>query len=362
VTVKTGILLGLQLFLLGSAWSQSLTITNVVNSGNFSTTFGPSSVVYIMGSFPKGAGTDFSITVGGQTGAINTADDTVLVTATLPTTAPTGAQTLILSYQGTPSNAFPITILPYAPVLGDYSVTVGANPPPVYMVDPPFNHYNTGLPVTAADPAQPNELLTTYPTGLGQFNPPTTGPPPSFLTPTPTALTPTVTVNGLPAQVEYSGTESVAVVVAFIVPANAPAGTDAVVLSIGGFNSNIASLQVGAQPPAFFTGEVALGANVLYLQFPNNVVFGYFTFAGGSIFYHYDMGFEAYIPGSGTDIFLYDFTSGHWWYTSASSFPSLYDFSLNTWIYYFPNTNSSGHYSSNPRYFANLTTSAIFTM
>jgi uncharacterized protein (TIGR03437 family) len=331
-----------------------------VNSGNFSTTFGPSSVVFIMGSFPFGAGRDFSITVGGQTGAINSDDSTNLVTATLPTTAPTGAQTLILSYQGTPSNAFPITILPYAPVLGEYAVDTGTQPE--FIVQPPFNHYTTGLPVTAADPAQPNELLTTYPSGLGQFNPPTSGPPPSFLTPTPTALIPTVTVNGLPAQVQYSGTEVTAVVVAFIVPANAPAGTDPVVLSIGGFNSNIASLQVGAQPPAFFTGEAALGANVLYLQFPDNTVFGYFTFAGGSIFYHYDMGFEAYIAGTGTGVFLYDFTSTHWWYTSASSFPSLYDFSLGAWIYYFPNTNSPGHYSSNPRYFANLTTGAIFTM
>ena len=35
---------------------------------------------------------------------------------------------------------------------------------------------------------------------------------------------------------------------------------------------------------------------------------------------------------------------------------------LNSWIYYFPNTQSPGHYSTNPRYFSNLTTGVIFTM
>ena len=74
------------------------------------------------------------------------------------------------------------------------------------------------------------------------------------------------------------------------------------------------------------------------------------------------MGFEAFIAGSASDVYLYDFTTGHWWYTSNTLFPYLYDFSLKTWIYYFPNTNSPGHYTTNPRYFSNLTTGQIFTM
>jgi hypothetical protein len=115
-------------------------------------------------------------------------------------------------------------------------------------------------------------------------------------------------------------------------------------------------------PPAFFTGEVSLGSGVEYLQFPNKTVFGYYTFVAGTIFYHYDMGYEAFIPGSASDIYLYDFTSGHWWYTGSALFPYLYDFTLNSWIYYFPNTNSPGHYTANPRYFSNLTTGQIFTM
>jgi hypothetical protein len=115
-------------------------------------------------------------------------------------------------------------------------------------------------------------------------------------------------------------------------------------------------------PPTFFAGEAPLGSGVYYLQFPDGNLFGYYTFVTSSIFYHYDMGYEAFIPGSASDTYLYDFTSGHWWYTSSSLFPYLYDFTLKTFIYYFPNTTNPGHYTANPRYFSNLTTGKIFTM
>jgi hypothetical protein len=120
--------------------------------------------------------------------------------------------------------------------------------------------------------------------------------------------------------------------------------------------------EAATAPAAFFSGEVSLGSAVYYLQFPNGSLFGYYTFVAGTIFYHYDMGYEAFIPGSASDVYLYDFTSGHWWYTSNTLFPYLYDFSLNAWVYYFPNTQNPGHYTANPRYFSNLTTGMIFTM
>jgi hypothetical protein len=127
-----------------------------------------------------------------------------------------------------------------------------------------------------------------------------------------------------------------------------------------GANTNIVISVVA--PAAFFSGEVSLGSGVYYLQFPNGNLFGYYTFVASTIFYHYDMGYEGFIPGSASDLYLYDFTSGHWWYTSNTLFPYLYDFSLKTWVYYFPNTQSPGHYTANPRYFSNLTTGIIFTM
>jgi hypothetical protein len=114
--------------------------------------------------------------------------------------------------------------------------------------------------------------------------------------------------------------------------------------------------------PAFFTGQVSLGSGVYYLQFSDGNLFGYYNFPSTSILYHYDMGFEGFVPGSAADVYLYDFTSNHWWYTSSTLFPYLYDFTLQSWIYYFPNTTNPGHYSTNPRYFSNLTTKQIFTM
>ena len=114
--------------------------------------------------------------------------------------------------------------------------------------------------------------------------------------------------------------------------------------------------------PAFFAGEVALGSGVEYLQFPDGNVFGYYNLANFPIFYHYDLGFESFVDGGNGSAFLYDFASRHWFYTSPSLFPYLYDFTLNAWLYYFPNTTEPGHYTSNPRYFSNLTTGKIITM
>jgi hypothetical protein len=108
--------------------------------------------------------------------------------------------------------------------------------------------------------------------------------------------------------------------------------------------------------------EVSLGSGVYYLQFPDGNVFGYYNLTNFPIFYHYDMGFEAFIDGGNGAGFVYDFASGHWWYTSAGLFPYSYDFTLNVWLYYFPNTTDPEHYTTNPRYFSNLTTGKIITM
>jgi hypothetical protein len=114
--------------------------------------------------------------------------------------------------------------------------------------------------------------------------------------------------------------------------------------------------------PAFFAGQVFLGSSVYYLQFPNGNLFGYYNLTNFPIFYHYDMGFEAFIDGGSGAAYMYDFSSGHWWYTSSSLFPYLYDFTLNNWLYYFPATNNPGHYTTNPRSFSDLTTGKIIFM
>ncbi len=117
--------------------------------------------------------------------------------------------------------------------------------------------------------------------------------------------------------------------------------------------------------PAFFTGEVSLTNGVYYLQFPGDGnLFGYYNYQAFPWFYHYDLGFEYFIDandGKGS-AYWYDSASGHWFYTSPSLFPELYDFTASAWLYYFPDTKNPGHYTANPRYFANLGTGTIFTM
>jgi len=97
------------------------------------------------------------------------------------------------------------------------------------------------------------------------------------------------------------------------------------------FNLASQKLMEVAEPPEFFIGEVSLGSGVYYLQFPNGTVFGYYNFPSFPILYHYDMGFESFVDamdGNG-GAYLYDFASEHWFYTSPSLFPYLYDFTLN---------------------------------
>jgi hypothetical protein len=101
---------------------------------------------------------------------------------------------------------------------------------------------------------------------------------------------------------------------------------------------------------------------VYYLQFPNGNLFGYYNFPSFPILYHYDLGFESFFNAENAGAYLYDFTSRHWFYTSTVLFPYLYDFTPQKWIYYFPNTTNTGHRTTNPRYFVNLTTWQIFMM
>ncbi len=116
---------------------------------------------------------------------------------------------------------------------------------------------------------------------------------------------------------------------------------------------------------AFFTGEAALSNGVYYLSFPNGDYFGYYSYLSNPRYiYHFDLGYEYWFNANdGKDgVYLYDFASGTFFYTSPTfPFPYLYDFSLNAVLYYYPNTNSTGHYTTNPRYFYNFGTGAIIT-
>ncbi len=147
----------------------------------------------------------------------------------------------------------------------------------------------------------------------------------------------------------------------FDVPSNIESGASDLVVVANGIPSAPWPVTVGVPAP-FFTGETSLSGGVYYLAFPDTNLFGYYTYVSPSILYHYDMGYEDFSPGSGGDVYLYDFTASHWFYTSSTLFPYLYDFTLNTFIYYFADTKNPGHYTTSPRYFSNLTTGKVFTM
>jgi hypothetical protein len=147
----------------------------------------------------------------------------------------------------------------------------------------------------------------------------------------------------------------------YIAAANTGAARSGMITIAGGGTFTVNQSAAGGSVPAFFNGEDSLSGGVYYLQFPDGNPFGYYNFPSASILYHYDMGFEAFVPGSAADVYLYDFMSTHWWYTSTTLFPYLYDFTLSNWLYYFPNTANPGHYTANPRYFSDLTTGKVIT-
>ena len=116
----------------------------------------------------------------------------------------------------------------------------------------------------------------------------------------------------------------------------------------------------------FFTGEVALSNNVYYLSFASGNPFGYYSYLSDSRYvYHFDAGYEyTFDAADGNDgIYLYDYATTDFWYTSPTfPFPYIYDFTLKSVLYYYPDENNPGHYTTSPRYFYNFNTGRIITM
>lgn len=131
------------------------------------------------------------------------------------------------------------------------------------------------------------------------------------------------------------------------------------------------SLRGGAVPavvqhPSFFSGEAALSNGVYYLELPNGTPFGYYSYLSDPNYvYHFDMGYEYAVDANDGNggIYLYDFASGHWWYTGRTfPFPYVYDFSLRSLLYYYPDPHDRTHYTTNPRYFYLFSTGGIVSM
>ena len=130
-----------------------------------------------------------------------------------------------------------------------------------------------------------------------------------------------------------------------VLSATNTAGTGTATLSL------VVAASGGYSLPAFFTGEAALGSGVYYLSFPNGNYFGYYSFLSDPDYiYHFDLGYEYVFDahdGQG-GVYFYDFQSSDFFYTSpVFPFPYLYDFNLNSVLYYYPDPNDPGHYNTN---------------
>ncbi|HWF17882.1 MAG TPA: fibronectin type III domain-containing protein [Verrucomicrobiae bacterium] len=125
----------------------------------------------------------------------------------------------------------------------------------------------------------------------------------------------------------------------------------------------VPSSEVSLSPLYFLAGSGAVSSTVEYLQFPDGVVFGYYDSTSYPWVYHFDMGWEYFMDaGDGQGgVYLYDCLSNTFWFTAPSLFPYLYDFTLNSWLYYYPNSQVPGTYTSNPRYFYDFGASQIIT-
>ena len=188
-------------------------------------------------------GTGPTVTVGGKTAFnINPPNNGNQMTIEIPVDAPLGAANVVLTLgTGQSSAPFAISLTQYAPVI---PINGGTNPP---------FHVNTGMSVTAANPAVPGEQVGVVAYGLGPTNPvvPTGGAVPSNPNPS-TVTTPTVTIGGttITAGVNagLNNSQVGLYFVIFTVPPNQPAGGAPVAVSIGGLTTNSTTLQVFIGP------------------------------------------------------------------------------------------------------------------
>ena len=116
--------------------------------------------------------------------------------------------------------------------------------------------------------------------------------------------------------------------------------------------------------PAFFSGQAALGSGAYYLAFANGNIFGYYSFLSDPHYlYHFDLGYEYVFDAQDGDagVYFYDFASSTFFYTSpVFPFPYLYDFTLNSVLYYYPDPNNPGRYNTNGyRFFYDFNTQQI---
>jgi len=114
------------------------------------------------------------------------------------------------------------------------------------------------------------------------------------------------------------------------------------------------TIRYGAPPVAPTAALDPFGGSVVAANLKYSLWFGYYAYATYPLVYEYNLGYEYAYPITG-GIFLYDYTSGHFWYTQSNYFPFIYDFSLQAYLYYYENGGT-------PRYFYDFGTGQLITL
>ncbi len=127
----------------------------------------------------------------------------------------------------------------------------------------------------------------------------------------------------------------------------------------------------GQVHPSFFTGEEPLSNGVYYLKFfysgsQATNYFSYYSYLSDpNYLYHFDLGYEYVFDANDghNGIYLYDFVSSDYFYTSPTfPFPYLYDFGLNSTVYYYGDPADPERYDTNGvRYFYVFSTGQTIT-
>ena len=161
----------------------------------------------------------------------------------LPTDLTGTSATIQVNVNGQPSATRTISVDAFSPGIFSFSAD-GRGPGAITHNDP------AGTPVSASNPALPGEIIVIYATGLGQVTPAVlTG---ALASGTVTTVTrATVTIDGLPAEVQFSGLSGCCVGVNqinVVVPSNVRVANDvSVTLSIGGKQSNTVTIATRAR-------------------------------------------------------------------------------------------------------------------
>ena len=244
-------------------FGQVPTISSVSNAGTHDSRLCPGAIATISGAFTPKA----TATIGGKDAYVFQATATHL-TVQIPSDVSVGSTKLIVLAGGKASAALGLTLDVHAPSLHS-SDSSGKGAALATLIAPGLAGTFTDSPgdrISSTKPAHVGDIITLVASGLGATNPlVSTGsaaPNAAF-----TAFQPTLTIGGKTALVLFSGllgTRDLSLIgtylVAFVVPANTPAGVNDVVLTIGQKVSNAVTLAVASHPGSNGS-SIANGAN-----------------------------------------------------------------------------------------------------